>query len=125
MTSAADVDDDLLSALDQVTNTIYWYNDRHRLDAGTALSEAIGDWISEHSSEHHQSQTFTDTTNDDDLATILDHFLAAVACLSRHGARPGLSTSIALTEALGEWAAAHGAEHHHDQPFQRPAASTA
>jgi hypothetical protein len=121
MTATTDVDDDLLSALDQVTNTIYWYNDRHPLDAGTALSEAIGDWISEHSSEYHQSQPFADTVNDDDaLATILDHFLAAVAHLSTSGARPGLSTNTALTEALGEWANSSAAEHHHDQLFQRP-----
>lgn len=123
MTSAADVDDDLLSALDQVTNTIYWYNDRRPLDAGTALGEAIGDWISEHSSEYHQSQPFTDTVNDEDaLAAILNHFLAAIACLSMRGARPGLSTRTALTEALGEWANSSAAEHHHDQPFQRPTA---
>lgn len=120
MTSTADVDDDLLSALDQVTNTIYWHNGRHRLDAGAALSEAIGDWISEHSSEYHQSQPFTYATSEiDALGAILNHFLAAVAHLSTSGARPRLSTCTALTEALVEWANSNASEHHHDQPFQR------
>ena len=119
-----DNDDDLLAVLDQFTNTIYWYRDRYPLDADTALVEALGDWVSEHSAEHHHSQPFTVAAGagTDPVAAVLTHFLAAVAHLAASGDRAGLTVTTALTEALGEWATAHAAEHHHDQPFQRPTA---
>lgn len=132
-TTATATVDGLLGALDQLTNAVYWYQVRHPLNAATALTEAIDDWISEHAAEHHHSQPFTTTTgtdvggdgdgDGDVLAVVLTHFLAAVTDLAASGARPGLTTTAALTEAIAEWATAQSAEHHHDQPFQRPSGS--
>ena len=121
--TATGTDDGLLGALDQLTNTIYWYRDRYPLRSDTALVEALGDWVSEHSAEHNQSQPFTTLDAEattDTLATVLTAFLTAVAHVTASGARPGISVTTALTEALREWATAHAAEHHQDQPFQRP-----
>lgn len=117
-------DPQLLAALDQFTNALHWYQPRHPLHAGDALAEAIDDWIGEHANEHHHSRPFTDDDPDgagDPLAAVLTQLLAAFDYLDA-GPRPGLTTTIALAEALDSWAAEQAAEHHHSQPFQRPPA---
>jgi hypothetical protein len=110
----------LLAVLDQFTNTIYWYQQRHQLAATDGLVEAIDDWLAEHAAEHHRSQPFSSITCDGDpLATVLAHLDAAVTTLAAQD-RPGITVAEALTEALDAWTAEQAAEHHHSQPFQRP-----
>ena len=53
-------DDDLLCALDQLTNTVYWCRQRGMpTTAGSAILEAVGDWL--------DSQ---DPTRDDDVPSV-------------------------------------------------------
>jgi hypothetical protein len=112
--------DGLLAALDQFTNTIYWHQHRHHLNAAAALVEAIDAWLAEHAAEHNRSEPFSDLTRDGDpLATMLVHLDAAAATLTARE-RPELSVALALTEALDNWTAEQATEHHHSQPFQRP-----
>lgn len=112
--------DALLAALDQLTNAVYWYSERQPLTATAALVEALDDWIGAQAAEHHRSTPFAEyTSDDDDLAITLIHLLAAVQHL-HSTARPDLTVTAALTEAIDEWAAAQAAEHHFSEPFQRP-----
>ena len=126
MTTPTSVDtDELLSALDQLTNTVYWLNQRHPITATQAIVEALDDWIAEHAAEHHQSQSFLDgaSTSDDPVGIALTHLLAAVAALSRTD-RPLLDVGRAFTEAIGDWVAATTAEHHFSDaahPWRTPA----
>ena len=53
-------DDDLLCALDQLTNTVYWCRQRGiPITAGSAILEAVGDWLDSH-----------DPTGDDDVPSV-------------------------------------------------------
>ena len=109
--------DTLLSALDQTVNTIYWHQDRTGLTATEAITQALDDWLTEQSAEHHRSQPFhVNEIQAEPLFAMLTNLTAAVTALQ--AARPGLTVSDVLTEALLDWASAETAVHHHGQPFQ-------
>jgi hypothetical protein len=114
-------DDQVLSALDQLTNALYWYRPRDPVTAADAIVDAVDDWIAEHNAEHHQSKPFTEpsTARNDRLAAVLASLHAAVDKLADSGTRPDLTMAVALGEALGDWAAVAAAEHHSSEPFQR------
>ena len=112
-------DDDLLCALDQLTNTVYWCRQRGMpTTAGSAILEAVGDWL--------DSQ---DPSRDDDVPSVTadaaldaDPLAAAFDRLGRHlrtpsSERTSQSVTEALTEALNHWTAAAAAEHHRSIPF--------
>ena len=114
------VDDELLSALDQFTNALYWYRAHDPMTASDAIVDALDDWIAEHTAEHHQSKPFIEpsTARDDPLAAVIASLQAAVDKLADNGARPELTMAVALGEALGDWALVVAAEHHRSEPFQ-------
>ena len=114
--------DGLLSALDQLTNALHWYRDRHAsLTAADALVEAVDDWLAEHAAEHHQSTPYRPGTHDneqaDPLGVLLDVLQAAIRALDGPGERPGVTFTAALIEAIEEWNVTSAAEHHASAPF--------
>jgi len=116
-----DDQDELLSALDQLTNALYWYRAHDPVTASDAIVDALDDWIAEQTAEHHRSEPFiaASTSRHDPLAAVLASLHAAVDKLADSGARPDLTMAVALGEALADWAAVAAAEHHSSEPFQR------
>jgi hypothetical protein len=94
-------DDDLLAALDQFTNTVYWLRSRTPITAAQALAEAINDAASDDASETVDLRTA--------IARLLDHHDDA-------------AIATALAVALVRWTAGLCAEHNASNPFQ-PAAT--
>jgi hypothetical protein len=105
--------------LDQFTNTLTWYRPHQFMPASEGIVAALDDWIAEHAAEHNRSRPFTEQSDDthDLLAAALATLAAAVHQLNDSGARPELTAAVALGEAIGDWAAATTAQHHHSQPF--------
>jgi hypothetical protein len=113
--------DELLSAFEQLTNTLYWYRPNRFMTASEAIVEAVDDWIAEHAAEHNRSRPFTEQSDGthDLLAAALTTLAAAVHQLIDTGARPELTAAVALSEAIGDWAAAATTQHHRSQPFRQ------
>ena len=110
--------DELLGALDQLTNALHWYRDRDpSLTAADALIEAVDDWLA----EHHQSTPYRPVTHGneqaDHLGVLLDVLQTATHALDGPGGRPGVTFTAALTEAIEDWIATSAAEHHASAPF--------
>lgn len=114
-------DDDLLDALDQLTNTIYWCRQRGMpITAGSAIFEAVGDWLDSQDPNYDDdvpSVTAGDDSDADPLAVAFDR-------LRRHMQTPSSdrhvrSVTQSLTEALDHWTAAAATEHHRSTPFGR------
>jgi hypothetical protein len=99
--------DELLDALDQFTNAVYWLRARIPYTADVALTEAIADRVSN-----------PDAVAPSDRDT-LHAALAALLTASR-----GASVAADLAEALNEWSAALSTEHHRSAPFQAVARPT-
>ena len=124
--------DELLEALDQLTNTLSAVG--AQLDATDAIAEAVDDWVGEHAAEHHHSEPFAahaaehhhsepfaaHVDGEEPLAAALRQLLAAVPILDQTAHRPGITVASALTEALAEWNARTAAELNRSQPFQPP-----
>ena len=114
-------DDDLLYALDQLTNTIYWCR-QHGIPttAGGAILEAVGDWLDSQDPAHEDdvpSVTADDALAADPLAVAFDRLRRHVRVTSPDGTPQNMTA--ALTEALDHWTAAVAAEHHHSTRFGR------
>jgi hypothetical protein len=90
-------DDDLLAALDQFTNTLYWLRSRTPITAAQALAETLHDAAS------------GDVGDTVDLRT-------AIGWLLDH--HDDAAIAAALTEALAGWTAGLSAEHNASNPFQ-------
>jgi hypothetical protein len=104
-------DDELLAALDQFTNTLYWLRARTSYTAAQAFAEALDDWTADLGGglpEDHRGE--------DDLGASLVAFAEATK---------SVSTTAMLAEALTGWTSAVSAEHHRSVPFQTPAPPTA
>jgi hypothetical protein len=114
-------DDDLLCALDQLTNTVYWCRQRGMpTTAGSAILEAVGDWLD--SQDSSRDDDVPSVTADDDFDA--DPLAVAFDRLGRHMQTPSSDRTVqsmteALTEALNHWTAAAAAEHHRSTPFGR------
>ena len=93
--------DDLLAALDQFTNTVYWLRSRTPITAAQALAEAMNE------------AAFDGASDTVDLR-------AAIARLLDH--QDDASIATAIVEALVRWTAGLSAEHNASNPFQ-PAAT--
>jgi len=113
------IDDDLLCALDQLTDTVYWCRQRGMpITAGGAILEAVGDWLDSHDPTRDDgvpSVSAHDTLVADPLATAFDR-------LGRHirtqpADRGAQSVTAALAEALDHCSAAVAAEHHQSTPI--------
>ncbi len=89
-----------LAAIDRFVSSIYWADPDITLIE--ALPAAIDDWTATASAEHNESRPFWTGTNPDELAASLHELLAAVEHL-KTSARPDLTTSRALCEALADW----------------------
>jgi hypothetical protein len=96
--------DELLDALDQFTNAVYWLRARIPYTAEVALTEALTDSLSK-----PDGVVPTDRDN-------LHGALAALLTASR-----GESVAADLAEALNAWSAALSTEHHRSAPFQAAA----
>lgn len=112
------IDDDLLCALDQLTNTVYWCRQRGLpTTAGSAILEAVGDWLdSQDPTRDDVPSVSAETTLDPDPLAV------AFARLAQHvRAEPSGGTAqtatAAFTEALDHWTAGMAAEHHRSTPF--------
>ena len=111
-------DDDLLFALDQLTNTVYWCRQRGMpTTAGSAILEAVGDWLDSQGPRRDDVPSVTA-----DAALDADPLAAAFERLGRHlrthsSERTSQSVTEAFTEALNHWTAAAAAEHHRSIPF--------
>jgi hypothetical protein len=112
-------DDDLLRALDQLTNTIYWCRQRGiPATAGSAILEAVGDWLDSQDptrDDNVPSVTAAAALDADPLAVAFDRLGRHVRTKSSDGTPQ--SVTAALTEALDHWTAAVAAEHHRSTPF--------
>ena len=93
--------DELLDALDQFTNALYWLRARIPYTAEVALTEALADSVS-----NPDAAVPSDRDN-------LHGALAALLTASR-----GESVAADLAEALNAWSAALSTEHHRSAPFQ-------
>jgi hypothetical protein len=93
--------DELLDALDQFTNALYWLRARIPYTAEVALTEALADSVSDPG-----AVVPSDNAN-------LHGALAALLTASR-----GESVAADLAEALNAWSAALSTEHHRSAPFQ-------
>jgi hypothetical protein len=117
MNATAEPDDELLAALDQLTDAVHWLSARTPYRAAEAFSEAITDWLADNSS------VAADDSPSDGLqrAVGLGDALAAltVAFDGLDGSDADRSVERALAEAIGQWVAAVSAEHHRSEPFGR------
>lgn len=97
MTPIADPE---LAALDRFVSSIYWADDD--ITFNQALPAAIDEWAATASAEHNNSLPFWTGTHPDELAASLHELLAAVDQLTQ-SARPDLTVTRALSEALADW----------------------
>jgi hypothetical protein len=116
MNEPAEPDDELLAALDQLTDALHWLSARTAYRAADALTDAIADWLADN------SHTTDDSVADQQQrAAGLSDALAAltVAFDGLDGNDADRTVEAALAEAINQWVAAVSAEHHRSEPFQR------
>jgi hypothetical protein len=116
MNEPAEPDDELLAALDQLTDAVHWLSARTAYRAAEALSEAITDWLAENSHPTDDSPA-----DEPQRAGGLSDALAAltVAFDGLDGYDADRTVERALAEAINQWVAAVSAEHHRSEPLQR------
>jgi hypothetical protein len=112
MTGPAHSDDDLLVALDQLVNTVHWLRTRTPYTASEALTEALTDWLAQHTNPPDE---MTADDRNVDLGDVLAQVIVVADRLAANDAAPGIEGAVA--EAVNAWTAAVSAEHHHSQPF--------
>jgi hypothetical protein len=113
-------DDDLLCALDQLTNTVYWFRRRGMpITAGSAILEAVGDWLDSQDPAGDDadvpSVTAEDALDADPIAAALDRLGRHIRAQATDGASHTVTTAFA--DALNQWSASAAAEHHQSTPF--------
>lgn len=112
-------DDDLLCALDQLTNTVYWCRQRGMpITAGAAILEAVGDWLDSQDPDRDVGVPSVSAEDADGV----DPIGVAFQRLGRHirtqtADRDLACMTPAFAEALNHWSAAAAAEHHQSTPF--------
>jgi hypothetical protein len=116
MNEPAEPDDELLAALDQLTDAVHWLSVRTAYRAAEALSEAITDWLADNS--HPIDDSVADEPR---RAGGLGDAVAAltVAFDGLDGNDADRTVERALAEAINQWVAAVSAQHHRSEPFQR------
>jgi hypothetical protein len=116
MNEPAEPDDELLAALDHLTDAVHWLSARTPYSAAEALSEAITDWLAD------DSHTTDDRVADEPRRAggLSDALAALTVAFDRlDGEDADRAVERALAEAITQWVAAVSAEHHRSEPFQR------
>jgi hypothetical protein len=112
-------DDDLLRALDQLTNTVYWCRQRGMpITAASAILEAVGDWLDSHDPTRDNgvpSVTASEADGPDPIGVAFDRLGRHIRAQERDRAPHSVTETFA--DALNHWSAAAAAEHHQSTPF--------
>jgi hypothetical protein len=112
-------DDDLLCALDLLTNTVYWCRRRGMpITAGSAILEAVGDWLDSHDPTRDDgvpSVSAEDADGADPIGVAFDRLGRHIRAQEPDQAHQSLTAAFA--DALDHWSAAVAAEHHQSTPI--------